>query len=87
MASSNRVSPGNGHPSPGRGFLSVDPERQREIPHDLLRPGAPDRGGVGASHSPHGVPGRPSHPAGAGRRAPAHDSDDEGGSGRRHHSA
>jgi hypothetical protein len=79
MASSNRGGPGSGSHSPGRGFVSVDPERQREIPHDPK--GLPERVVV---HPHQGVPGRP---AGAARPAPRHDSDDEGGSGRRHRSS
>lgn len=83
MASSNHGGQGNGAHSPGRGFVSVDPERQREIPHETPRPGAPDKGQASAVHPQPGVPGRPARPAGS-RGAPLPESDDEGGSGRRH---
>jgi hypothetical protein len=43
----------------------------------------PDKGNASAIHPQPGVPGRPARPTGAGR-APTQDSDDEGGSGRRH---
>jgi hypothetical protein len=83
MASSNHGGQASGSHSPGRGFVSVDPERQREIPQQGPRPGMPDKGDANAIHPQPGVPGRPARPTGA-DRAPAQDSDDEGGSGRRH---
>jgi hypothetical protein len=86
MASSNHGGQGSGSHSPGRGFVSVDPERQREIPHDTPRPGTPDKGSASATDLQHGVPGRPLRPTGAGHGAPQQESDDEGGSGRRYRS-
>lgn len=86
MASSNHGEQGRGGHSPGRGFASVDPERQREVPPDAPRPGATDKGEAGAVHPQPAVPGRPARPAGAGGGTPAQESDDEGGSGRRHRS-
>lgn len=85
MASSNQGSPGSGAQSrsTGRSFVSVDPERQREVPAGT------DRTGVGRHPAPEvhprdagGIPGRGARPAGAARNAVSRQDDDEGGSGR-----
>jgi hypothetical protein len=64
--------------------VSVDPERQREIPHPHPRPGLPDKGHASAIHPQPGVPGRLARAAGAAHGVPTQEPDDEGGSGRRH---
>ena len=84
MVSSNHGGQGSGCHSPGRGFVSVDPEHQREVPPDSARPGTPDKGSASDAHPQPAVPGRPARPAASGRSAPPQDGDDEGGSGRRH---
>lgn len=86
MASSNHGNPGNGSQSPGRAFASVDPERQREVPPEAPRPASPDKGQASADHAQPVVPGGPARPTGTGRNTPTQESDDEGGSGRRHRS-
>lgn len=81
MPSSHQGGPVSNEPlrSPGRNFLSSDPERQREIAPDGTRPRE-------ERHSAHATQARPARsslnvPRNASRSL--WDSDDEGGSGRR----
>jgi hypothetical protein len=82
MPSSHQGGPVSNEPlrSPGRNFLSSDPERQREVTSG----GARTRD---ERHSAHATQARTARNSVNVGRAPSHgslwDSDDEGGSGRR----